>query len=263
MNLSIIIPAAGASSRYTSAGGHRSKLDEDLGGRPVLQRTVELFCKRDDVGSIIVAGPREGYDEFAMRHGDKLGLMGVTLCKGGATHRWETVKEALALVPDDATHIGVHDAARPCAPIELIDRLFAALEHYPAVIPGVPVPDTIKRVGADAVEPEDLDPVDAILGGAGKPKLLAHPVEETIDRRGLMLVQTPQLFERPVLERAYAQDDLSSTDDAGLVERLGERVVVIEGDARNIKITTPGDLAQARKLLGVGGPGEREAHKRF
>lgn len=271
MHIAIIIPAAGASSRYTAAGGLRSKLDEDLGGRPVLQRTVELFCKRDDVCAVIVAGPREGWDEFIERHGDKLGLMGVRLCKGGVAHRWETVKEALAHVPDHATHIAVHDAARPCAPEELIDRLFQAAERFPAVIPGVPVSDTIKRVSDKAVEPLAADPIDAILGGAGKARLLGRPVVETFPRTGLMLIQTPQVFERSLLERAYAQPDLTSTDDASLVERLGAQdgsgskasVVVLAGDNRNIKITTPEDVHLARKILGLSGPKEREAHKKF
>jgi 2-C-methyl-D-erythritol 4-phosphate cytidylyltransferase len=157
MNLAVIIPAAGFSTRYaealkaeTATDLARSKLDEDLGGRPVLQRTVELFANHDAVQTIIVAGPNadaapEAWSEFKNRYADKLGLLGVKLCQGGRTHRYETVKAALALVPDDATHIAVHDAARPCTPPELLDRLFDASQKYPAVIPGVDVPDTLKR----------------------------------------------------------------------------------------------------------------------
>src|ERR1044072_6729605 len=128
MKLAVIIPAAGASRRYSEGQEFaRSKLDEDLGGRPVLQRTLELFEKNEAVsalvavGGLIVAGSHDdaAFGEDKTRHGDRLGLMGVKLCKGGATHRWETVAAALKLVPDDCTHVAVHDAARPCTPLEL------------------------------------------------------------------------------------------------------------------------------------------------
>jgi 2-C-methyl-D-erythritol 4-phosphate cytidylyltransferase len=88
-------------------------------------------------------------------------------------------------------------------------------------------------------------------------------VKETPDRAGLMLVQTPQVFEVGLLRRAYGQSDLSSTDDATLVERLGERVVVVDGEARNIKITRPADIDLARAILGVKAPEGRASHKRF
>lgn len=261
MNLAVIIPAAGASSRYAQAGGLRGKIDEDLGGRPVLQRTVELFANVDCVNAIIVAGPNDGYDEFVLRHGDKLGLMGVKLCRGGKVHRWETVKAALELVPKDATHIAVHDAARPLTPPELIERILAAAEKHPAVIPALDVPDTIKRASAQVQEDKDVDPLDAILGGGSKTKL--REVEGTVPRENLVMVQTPQVFEAGLLRRAYAQADLSSTDDAGLVERLGEPVMIVEGDPRNLKITRPVDLHLVRLLGGFKGSEERAVHKRF
>ncbi|HBS28071.1 MAG TPA: 2-C-methyl-D-erythritol 4-phosphate cytidylyltransferase [Phycisphaerales bacterium] len=263
MNLAVIIPAAGASSRYSAGGGVRPKIDEDMGGRPVLQRTVELFNALDCVSAIIVAGPDEAYPEFLTRHGDKLGLLGVRVCRGGKSHRYETVKNALALVPEDCTHIAVHDAARPCASEALIERVLAAAEKHPAVIPAIEVPDTLKRVEAAAVVDKDIDPLDAILGGAGRDRSKVRRVVETVSRERLVLVQTPQVFEAGLLRRAYEQPDLSSTDDAGLVERLGEPVVVVEGDPRNIKITRPPDLEMARKILGVKPPEGRAVHKRF
>ena len=131
MKLAVIIPAAGFSSRFSEGQEFgRSKLDEEIGDRPVLQRTVEMFTKRDEVYSIIVAGPHdeEAFAEFKVRHADKLSILGVTLCRGGKTHRYETVAEALKLVPDDCTHIAVHDAARPCTPVELLDRVFDAAQ---------------------------------------------------------------------------------------------------------------------------------------
>jgi 2-C-methyl-D-erythritol 4-phosphate cytidylyltransferase len=272
MKIAVLIPAAGFSSRYaealkaeTATDLARSKLDEDLGGRPVLQRTVELFANHDAVSSIVVAGPAapEAWSEFRNRYGDKLGLLGVKLCQGGKTHRYETVKAALAVVPDDATHIAVHDAARPCTPPDLIDRVFDAADKYIAVIPAVDIPDTLKRVGERETDDRDVDPLDAILGTAGKRNTRVREIEETVDRARLVAVQTPQVFRTELLKRAYAQANLASTDDAQLVERLGERVTVVQGDARNIKITLPMDLSLARSILGVRGPEGRAVHKRF
>lgn len=271
MNLAVIIPAAGASRRYldeAAALGEagRSKLDEDLGGRPVLQRTVELFTKRPEVGLIIVTGPAdpEAMAQFRLRHADKLGLLGVRLCVGGEAHRYETVRNALAEIPADAgiTHVAVHDAARPCVSEALLDRVLAAAEKHPAVIPGVDVADTLKRVDPEPLPETDADPLAAILGGPAK-KEVARAVVETVDRTNLVAVQTPQVFEIGLLRRAYGQADLSSTDDAQLVERLGERVAVVRGEATNIKITRPSDLHLARQILGLKPPQERPTHKRF
>lgn len=271
MQIAVIIPAAGFSRRYTEAAGFdgpRSKLDEDLGGRPVLHRTVEAFANHDapglTLGPIIVAGPQEedAFATFRMRHGDKLAILGVSLVRGGRTHRWETVRAALDEVPDDATHIAVHDAARPCVTTELLDRVFEAAKRHPAVVPGLDITDTLKRVSDEPIDDNDADPLAAILGGSGS-EPGARRVEATVPRHGLVAVQTPQVFAADLLRRAYAQDDLASTDDAGLIERLGEPVVVVRGAETNLKITTPTDLTLARAVMGVGGPKSRPSHKRF
>lgn len=286
----VIIPAAGSSTRYredTGAGGvvgsglgaGRSKLDEDLGGRPVLQRTVELFNKLDCVASIVVAGPAddEAYSAFSLRHADKLSLLGAKLCRGGAHHRYETVANALKLVPESCSHVAVHDAARPCTRPELIERVFAAARDggFPAVIPGVDVPDTLKRASSDWVANPNPDPLAAILGESALNKTLGRWVEETVSRERVVCVQTPQVFKAEVLRRAYAQEDLTSTDDAQLVERLlaggsghggaenGRAVLVVPGESTNIKITRAQDITLARAILGVRAPEERAAHKRF
>lgn len=269
MNVCLIIPAAGAASRYSSAGGLRHKLDEDLGGRPVLQRSIELFVKHETVGaminSIIVAGPHADEDlaDFRQKYGDRLGLMGARIVKGGRTHRYETVAAALAVMPPEATHIAVHDAARPCTPPEVIERVFDLAREHDAVIPALELSDTIKRVEVTDAAARGVDPIDAILGvdAGARPRLKV--VKETLARDGVWIVQTPQVFEADVLQRAYAQSDLASTDDAALVERLGVPVVVGEGDVRNIKITRPIDLVLARAILGVRAPEGRPVHKRF
>ncbi len=262
MKIGVIIAAAGASRRF---GDGRSKLDEDLGGRPVLQRTVELFLKRDDVAHILVAGPAadDAFEDFRRRHGDKLGLLGAAICRGGKTHRWETVKAALPELPADCTHLAVHDGARPCAPFDMLDRVFGAAAKHMAVAPGVELTDTIKRVAPQEIVDEDVDPLDAILGSAAKANVKVKIVEATIPRQGLVAVQTPQVFEISLLKRAYEQADLSSTDDAGLVERLGERVIIVEGDPRNIKITRPADVPLAMAILGLRPSQGRPTHLKF
>lgn len=270
MQLALIIPAAGASRRYSQTGdgpglvAPRSKLDEDLGGRPVLQRTVELFTNLPQVKTIIVAGPAddEAYQAFKLRHGDKLAIYGVVMCRGGVTHRYETVRNALALVPAECTHVAVHDAARPCTSLALIERVLEAAEQHDAVIPAVPVADTLKRVGAE-IKQTVADPLAAILGAGADSRPPLRPVEATVDRASLVAVQTPQVFSRALLLRAYQQSNLDSTDDAQLVERLGEPVMTVPGDSRNMKITHAGDMALVRAILGYREPEAKPAHLRF
>jgi 2-C-methyl-D-erythritol 4-phosphate cytidylyltransferase len=185
---------------------------------------------------------------------------------GGKVERWETVRNALEVVPDDTTHVAVHDAARPGASDELIGRVFEAARVHPAVIPGLPIADTLKRVSEEAVRAEAEDAVaDLILGESVEAATSkGRFVEDTIDRRNVVGVQTPQVFELGLLRRAYAQPDLSgATDDAGLVERLGERVLVVDGELRNLKITVPADLSLMRTMLGMKAPDGRPVHKRF
>ncbi|MEM9082199.1 MAG: 2-C-methyl-D-erythritol 4-phosphate cytidylyltransferase [Planctomycetota bacterium] len=263
MQVGVIIAAGGSSTRF----GERNKLAEELGGRAVLQRSVELFAKRAEFGPIVVAGPADegAMAEFKVRFGDALGLLGARVVPGGTSERYESVQAAMkALVEaeggDSITHVAVHDGARPVTPNEVLDRVLEAAEQFPAVIPAIPVTDTLKRVGEEEVEGE-VDPLDAILGDAGKANQGGdyRTVGSTVEREGLVAVQTPQVFEADVLRRAYAQSDLTSTDDAGLVERLGERVVLVDGDPRNVKITTPLDLLVARAVLDERGEAAKRA----
>lgn len=269
LKLAVLIAAAGSSSRYSAASGShtlspRSKLDEDLGGRPVLHRTVELFTSLPEVSQIVVAAPADPAAEqaFRDRHADKLGLLGCTIVRGGQHHRYETVRNMLAAVGPDITHIAVHDAARPCTSAELIGRLLDAAQHHAAVIPAIPVADTLKQVSAKPIDAEPADPLANILGAApeGPPM---HAVERTVDRSALVAVQTPQVFTADLLRRAYKQSDLTSTDDSQLVERLGEPVVTVLGEPRNLKITFPADLILARAILGLKPPAEKPPSLRF
>jgi 2-C-methyl-D-erythritol 4-phosphate cytidylyltransferase len=143
---------------------------------------------------------------------------------GGST-RAASVAAGLGAVPDEADLILVHDAARPFATPELVSRVLEALGHADGAVPGVPLTDTVKRVS----------------GGL---------VVETPDRSQLVAVQTPQGFRADVLRRAHAQTVevlAAATDCASLVEAAGGTVAVVEGDPANLKVTTPADLAEARR----------------
>ncbi len=258
--VAVIIPAAGQGTRFGA-----DKLGQDLGGRPLLLRTVELFTKREEVGAIIVAAPPESFDDFRLRYGAQLGFHGVLIVAGGRTERWESVRNALAVVPAECTHIAVHDAARPGASAALLTRIFDAARVADAVIPGEPVSATLKRVTEETFQATEDDAVaDAILGEAGKDAVRGRRVEATISRTRVVAIQTPQIFAAALLRRAYAQENLAgATDDAMLVEQLGEPVLVVDGEPRNMKVTTTADLAILRAILGHRSAEERPAHKRF
>jgi 2-C-methyl-D-erythritol 4-phosphate cytidylyltransferase len=150
---------------------------------------------------------------------------GVTAVAGGPT-RSASVRAGLAAVPAGAAVIVVHDAARPLADPTLFERVIAAVQAgADGAVPGVPVADTVKRV----------DPSDGV-------------VLETLDRPALRAIQTPQAFAAAVLRRAHA-GEADATDDAALVETVGGRVVVVDGDPANLKITGPDDLERAEALL--------------
>lgn len=276
MKICVIMPAAGASARYQAAGAVRHKLDEDLGGKPLIQRTVETFTKFDDdeatIASIVVAGPHDEADfaAFVERHGDRLSLLGAKLVKGGQVYRWQTVAAALAHVPDDCTHIAVHDAARPAVSFSLLSRVFRAARTHAAVVPAVNCSDTVKRVQETGEAFGGDDAVASILGESTASKAPLRVVTETLDRKGLVLVQTPQVFRADLLKRAYAplaSGDASRfahvTDDASVVEAAGERIVVVDGESTNVKVTLPADLTIARAVMGFKEPEGKTALRRF
>lgn len=178
------------------------------------------------VDRVVVAAP---YDEVSEVSALLAGNVpaDVLVVAGGAT-RQESVALALAALDDEVDVVLVHDAARPLAPSELVDRVAAAVqEGAPAVVPGLPVTDTVKRVDASGV------------------------VTETLDRTALRTVQTPQGFRRQVLAQAHAADSEpgTATDDAVLVERLGRPVRMVVGHEEAFKVTRPLDLVLAEVVL--------------
>ena len=260
MKVSVIIPAAGRSSRF----GDKDKLAEDLGGRPLLMRTVEFFTKREEVTQIIVAAPPDSYEDFKDRFGPPLSFHGVVIVKGGKA-RWESVQNTLPTINTEIDRVVIHDAARPAISNELFNSLMLAARELEAVAAALPISGTVKRTKqAKKTIGDDDDIADSVFGEAGRATVDAFPVEQTIDRTRLWELQTPQIFSLELLLRAYVDaKQVQPTDDAQLVEALGEVVYLVRGDSRNIKVTTKSDLALVKAVLGVKDAAQRPAHKRF
>lgn len=264
MRIAVIIPAAGVGKRFNQAltanqsspaDSGKSKIELEIARKPVFIHSIELFQTRVEVQETLLAVNPDGVDAFKFKYADRLGLHGVRIVPGGVTERWETVLRALEKVSDGITHVAVHDAARPLASPDLIGRVFKAAKAYPAVIPGQAVAGTLKR--ATLVEnPASADPLDAIFADSeAGPAIKIHKVSQTVDRSQLFEIQTPQVFEIGLLKRAYRQitdgklTGKGITDDAGLVEALGEPVHLVEGEPTNLKITLPSDLTLAELIL--------------
>jgi 2-C-methyl-D-erythritol 4-phosphate cytidylyltransferase len=241
VSVAAILTAAGSGTRL----GHPlpKALVPLRGERLLLHAARGLLAARTRAGErvevLVVTTPADRVDEVAALLAGALGDVDVRVevVPGGAT-RQASVAAAVAVLPDDVDVVLVHDAARPLAPAALTARVVEAVRAgHPAVVPGLPVVDTVKRVAAP----------DA----SG-----AEPVRETVPRADLRAVQTPQGFDRALLVAAHAagaaegaDERTAASDDAGLVERLGRPVWVVRGDDRAAKITTARDLALAELLL--------------
>jgi 2-C-methyl-D-erythritol 4-phosphate cytidylyltransferase len=211
-----LVPAAGKGLRL---GQDEPKAFVCLGTDSLLTRSVDGLRASGAVDRIVVIVPVDLLDAARGLVGDD-----VTVVAGGR-ERTDSVRAGLAVI-GGASVVLVHDAARALTPPALIARVVAEVRAgRPAVIPVLPVVDTVKEV----------DLMGAVIG--------------TPDRASLRAVQTPQGFDADVLRRAYAAATDISTDDAGLVERIGETVHTIVGDALAFKITTPHDLLLAEALL--------------
>ena len=211
MSVWAVLAAAGSGERL---GADRPKAFVRLGERVLLAESLERLEASDWVDTIVVAAP-PGWEEPAILLAEELGCGKVAACVSGGATRAESVRAALAEVPDDAVAVLVHDAARPVLPEEVIERVLAPLsEGWDGVVPALPIGDTVKRVRDDEVV-------------------------ETLARDGLVAVQTPQAFVADVLRRAA---DGEGTDCASLVEARGGRVKVVPGDPRLVKVTTAEDL---------------------
>jgi 2-C-methyl-D-erythritol 4-phosphate cytidylyltransferase len=214
-----IVVAGGSGRRFG-----RAKQFDLLSGRRILDWSVEAAASA--ASEVVVVVPAEAV--AAEAEGEVVRRLAARVVAGGAT-RAESVRAGLEAVSDQASIVVVHDAARPLASADLFRAVIAAVEAgADGAVPGVSVPDTLKRV-ADGV------------------------VVATVDREELVRVQTPQAFRADVLRGAH-RDEPEATDDAGLVEAAGGRVVVVPGDPRNIKLTSPDDLVVLEALAGSPSP---------
>jgi 2-C-methyl-D-erythritol 4-phosphate cytidylyltransferase len=219
MKIGVVLAAAGRGERL-GAGAPKAYLA--LGGEMLLRRALRPFLTHPAVAdvAVVVGDPSEA------RAREVLGDPRVRLVQGGA-QRQDSVRAGIAAL-GEVDLILVHDAARPFVTRALIDAVADAALQHGAAVPAIPVPETVKRID-----------------GAGF-------VEATVPREGLRLAQTPQGFRAALLRRAHAEAAAAgrtATDDAALVELLGERVWLVPGDPHNIKITSPADRTIAEAIL--------------
>jgi 2-C-methyl-D-erythritol 4-phosphate cytidylyltransferase len=216
-----ILVAAGRGERL---GLDHPKAFAKLGEDPLLAEPLRRLDDSDWIDAIVLVAP-PGWEEPSILLAEELGCGKVSACVPGGETRADSVRAGLAEVPDDAVAVLVHDAARPLLPEAVIERVLAPLgEGWDGAVPGLPVPDTLKRVDADG------------------------RVLETVERESLYAVQTPQAFPAEVLRRAVATGG-DATDCAALVEAAGGRVKVVPGDPLLLKVTTADDLAKIAAWL--------------
>jgi 2-C-methyl-D-erythritol 4-phosphate cytidylyltransferase len=223
---SIILPAAGRSTRF---GGPVSKVFQHLLDRPVLSWTIAAFANRDDVAEIVIAASDRAGVEQCLAPLAPGAREKVRICDGGSC-RAESVLAALKATSEDSDWIAVHDAARPLASKAVIDRTFAAGVKYGAAAAALPVHLTIKQADGP----------------------LPARVQKTVPRTQLWAMQTPQVARRSDLLAAFAMCPIpleEVTDDVQLLELAGKEVWLVNGDERNLKITTPIDLQLAAMWL--------------
>ena len=217
-----VLVAAGVGERL---GADRPKAFAVLGGRPLLAESLERLERSDRIDAIVVVVP-PGWEEPVILLAEEIVAAKVTEVVSGGRTRAESVRAGLDEVPADALVAVVHDAARPLLDEAVLERVLAPLaDGWDGVVPALPVSDTVKRV-------------------------TGHQVVETVERSDLVVVQTPQAFRAAALRAAIAGDLSGATDCASLVERIGGRVRIVEGDPRLLKVTTRQDLERIEQLLG-------------
>lgn len=219
-----IFPAAGASRRM---GGGKNKIFLELGGEPILIRTLKTFSQSSRINFLIVIVSENDFDDVEELLSSTEDLKPYKVVVGGSERQY-SIANGLKFLPDDAEIVLVHDAARPLVSLRVIDEVIDTAERFGGAIAAVPEKNTIKFIDAE------------------------NFVTYTPPRSKLVEVQTPQGFRRELLIKAYEQaaaDKFLGTDDSSLVERIGDRIKIVKSDYRNIKITTPEDFKIAESLI--------------
>ena len=225
MKVAAIIAAGGRGARM---GVGPPKQHLPLGGTTILQRTVTAFDRSERINEIVLVLPPSVSTEDSLARPTSGTPLRIVI---GGARRQDSVARGFDAVSPDVTVVVIHDAARPLCSSALIARTIDAAARHGAAIAAMATHDTVKRR-----DPDDGD---------------GQFVAGTLARETIALAQTPQAFRRHVLAEAIAlgREDVEATDEATLVERAGHRVALVEGEPRNIKITTPDDLAMARQLV--------------
>lgn len=217
MTVAVVVAAAGRGERL---GSGVVKALRELAGEPLVLHAVRGVRAVPAIGPVVVTAPVGLVNDLTVL----LAPYDVVVTAGG-DERQASVRHGLAALPAGVDHVLVHDAARALAPPALFERVIAALRAgAEAVVPVLPIADTVKRVMGDRVA-------------------------ATVERGDLRSVQTPQGFSYDVLVRAHAQTGPAATDDAALAERLGRTVVTVPGSEDAFKVTRPFDLVLAEALL--------------
>jgi len=225
-----ILPAAGLGTRM---GAETPKQFLELDGMPLVIFTLRRLAACAEISEFLIATRAEEAESLAARIAKEKPARAVRVVRGGGS-RQQSVGNALAEIGDDAEIVLVHDAVRPLITCEQVQRVIAATREHGAAILGIPAMDTVKEVKRTSL------PGDVAL------------ITATIPRERVVLAQTPQGFRVPLLREAYAmaaRDGYSASDEAGLVERTGHDVYVVQGSTRNLKVTRPGDMELARFYL--------------
>lgn len=234
MKTAVIITAAGSGKRM---GGGVPKQYGRLGGMSILARSVKVFADLKEVGQIFIVTNKD-YMDHCRAELDNLGLMPkVAGILPGGRERQDSIYEAVRRLPEDVDLVLVHDGVRPFVTADVIRRTIEAATAHGAAAAAVPVKDTVKVAEEGCFT-------------------------QTLDRRALYSMQTPQGFRRELLAHAYEEayrKNFYGTDDAVLVENTGEKVYLVKGDYNNIKITTMEDLVFGEAILKAQGPGDSDA----
>ena len=229
----IIIVAGGSGSR---AGGARPKQFRFLGGMPVLARTINTFAAALP-GAEIVAVLPEQHIGFWKNLSARFDVAEHKIVAGGA-ERFHSVRNGLAALTSDPGLIAVQDGVRPLGSIAMIRRVAEAAARHGAAVPVVEPVDSFRETDADEA---------------------GNVASHIVDRRFLRIVQTPQIFRADILRRAYESEYRAEfTDDASVVEAVGQAVCLAEGERENLKLTTPGDFVIAEALIAAREEAENE-----
>lgn len=235
ISISLVVVAAGASSRMRDLCKGKSKVLLNLEEKIiVLELTLKNLLAANIFSNLVVVARPEDHNSIKGIMQNSNLAVSWKIVDGGET-RQESVYNGILALPEDTTHIAIHDGARPFCEPTLVKTVVEQAVLKGAAILAVPATATLKRVN-----PESL--------GNGE------TIERTILRTGVWLAQTPQVFSKEVIEEAYQraeEDNYTGTDDSELAERLGVDVYIVDGSPLNIKITTPEDLAFSRALIRV------------